>query len=132
MQQDKFFGEGLFLWMTDGCISLNKKMGKGSETEKWKFICLADRAIFNALYKCCRGGAHYVDEPRKQVLFVLKTVQFQQEIFEASFYNHELVQRVLYQHLKTDVVLRSVYDKAMKLTNEKIVIMEKNIIKASE
>ena len=29
----KFFGEGLFLWMTDGYTSLNKQMGKGSETE---------------------------------------------------------------------------------------------------
>ena len=115
--------------MTVAYTYLNKQIGKSSETENWKFICHAVRAIFNALYKCRRGGAHYVDESRKQVWFVLKTVPLQQKIFEASFYNHKIVQRVLYQHLKTYVVLCSVYDNAMKKTNEKITIMEKIITK---
>ena len=124
----KFFGEGLFLWMTDGYTSLNKQMGKGSEKENWKFICHAVCAIINALYEFCQGAAHYVNQPRKQVWFVIKTVQLQEKIFEANYYNHEIVQRVLYQHLKTNVVLRSVYDAAMEKTNEKIAALEKHII----
>ena len=128
-RKKKFFGEGLLLWMTDGYTSLNKQMGKGSEKENWKFICHAVCAIINALYECRQGASHYVNKPRKQVWFVLKTVQLQEEIFEANYYNHEIVQRVLYQHLKTDVILRSIYDAAMEKTNEKIAALEKHITK---
>ena len=62
---------------------------------------------------------------------MLKTVQLKEEIFQANYYNHKIVQRVLYQHLKTDVVLCSVFDDAMKKTDEKIVALEKHITKLS-
>lgn len=77
--------------MTDGYTSLNKQMGKGSETENWRSICHAVRAILDALYERRRGASHYVDEPHKQVWFVLRTVQLQEEIFQANYINHEIV-----------------------------------------
>ena len=50
----------------------------------------------------------------------MRCFKLQKELLAASFTNHEFVQKVLYQHLKTNVVLKSVYDKEMEAMKKRL------------
>ena len=97
-------------------------MGEGLGPDNWKFICHAVRAIFKELYALRRGGER--KGPAGQVWSCLRCFKLQKELLAASFTNHEIVQKVLYQHLKTDVVLKTVYDKDMDAMKKKFDALE--------
>ena len=70
----------------------------------------------------CAGGGERCDKAG-QVWHCLKYYNLHQELVSLNFTNHKNFQRVLYQHLKTDVVLKYVYDKdvgALKKSIEEV------------
>ena len=76
------------------------------------------QAIFKEMYLLCRVGEDF--ELASQVWHSLKCYKFQQDMFTMGFSKHKVVQKMLFQHLKMDVVLKSVYDKDVAALTKKI------------
>ena len=114
------FASAFLTWITTKTMNLNVTKGEGSEEDNWSFVCHAARAILHALYLARKGGSRYSGDPAGQVWHILKCVQLQNELVEKGFYHHEIVQKVLAQHLKNDAVLKSVHDKFVIEINEKL------------
>ena len=113
------FGQSLLNWVTAKTIELKQVMGEGSDEDNWRFMCHAVRAILCELYYLKRkGGANFRHDKVGQVWHVLKAVQLQDELVRQNFYLHPIVKDVLQQHIKNDVVLKSVFDKFKKRQEE--------------
>lgn len=76
---------------------------------------------------CIRYGGGERCDPAGQVWHCLKCYKLQKELVDANFSNHDIVQKVMYQHLKTNVVLKSVYDRDMAALNKKIDDLSKTV-----
>ena len=99
------FLEKLFTWMTTHYRDQVADQGPKSEGEVWLYIQHSVRAIFQALYEVRHFGADRT--PAEQAWYALRGYALQEEIMAAEFENHDIVLRVLHQHLKNNVVTKT-------------------------
>lgn len=123
------FVTALLLWMSTTYQTLLEQMGLALGDNNWKFICHSVHSIFEEMYLLRRGGENL--EPVGQVWYCLKCHNFQQEIFQLGFSKHRIVQKVLFHHLKTDFVLKSVHDKDIAALTNKIEDLLKSLQKVA-
>ena len=121
------FNFSLLTWITTIYQALEVQIGAGFGQDNWKFICHAVCAIFEQLYLIRRGNERC--DPAGQVWHCLKCYKLQKELVAINFSHHNIVQKVLHQHLKTIVVLKSMYDRDLTVLNKKIDNLSKTVQK---
>ena len=99
------FLEQLFTWIAIHYRDQVDEMGAKSEKETWEYIQHSVREIFQALYEVRHYGAGR--SPAEQAWYALRGYMLQEEIMAAEFTNHDIVLKVLHQHLKNNVVTKT-------------------------
>ena len=95
-------------------------------SEHWKFVSQVVRSIFRELHKV-RARGRYLDSA-PQLWYCLKGIQLQEEIRKVGFDNHSIVNNVLNEMLKTEIVTRTVMKGELKKIREEM----KRVVKISE
>ena len=95
-------------------------MGHNSEKETWEYIQHSVCEIFQTLYEVRHYGADR--SPAEQAWYALRGYMLQEEIMAAEFSNHDIVLRVLHQHLKNNVVTKTQF--AEEIANLKGLIIK--------
>ena len=106
------FVSKMFVWITSTVCSREKQQPDVPQSEHWKFVSQVVRYIFRELHKVRARGRH-LDAP-SQLWYCLKGIQLQEEIKRVGFDNHSIVNNVLNEMLKTEIVTRNVMNSELK------------------
>ena len=89
---------------------LQQKQEQGEELRKeiWAYISHLVRNIFAALFKIRHLGFNW--SLAEQAWVTLKAFKLQIKICNQGFTDHEIVIKVLHQHLKSNVITKSQFD----------------------
>ena len=99
---------GLFTWMTNTYTALVAEQGIDSGVEVWQYITHAVQNIFRELHDIRHYGSG--EEPSVQAWYSLKAYTLQKDLLDKEFTNHDIVLKVLHQHLKHNVVTKAEYE----------------------
>ena len=106
------FVSEMFVWMTSTVCSREKQQPDVPQSEHWKFVSQVVRAIFRELHKVRARGRHL--DSASQFWYCLKGIHLQEEIQRVGFDNHSIVNNVLNEMLKTEIVTRTVMNGELK------------------
>ena len=110
--------------------SQEKQQPDVPQSEHWRFVSQVVRSIFRELHKVCARGRHL--DSASQMWYCLKGLQLQEEIKKVSFDNHSIVNNVLNEMLKTEIVTRTVMNGELKKIRSEIEqVMERADVAAS-
>ena len=111
------FVSKMFIWMTGTVYSWEKQQPDVPQSEHWRFVSQVVRSIFRELHKVRVRGRHL--DPASQMWYCLKGLQLQEDIIKVGFDNHSIVNNVLNEMLKTEIVTRNVMNGELeKIRNE--------------
>ena len=119
------FVQALFLWMQTAYVDLVEEQGKSSAESVWKFIMHAVKNIFWELHQVRHFGNGCNDAT--MAWYALKARALQNELIAENFIDHEIVVRVMHQHLKNNVVPKSIYENDKKEWKEAIERLTKEV-----
>ena len=119
------FVQALFLWMQTAYVDLVEEQGKSSAESVWKFIMHAVKNIFWELHQVRHFGNGRNDAT--MAWYALKARALQNELIAENFIDHEIVVRVMHQHLKNNVVPKSIYENDKKEWKEAIERLTKEV-----
>ena len=105
------FVSGLFTWMINMYTGLVAEQGSNSEVEVWTYIAHAVRNIFRELHNVRHYSAG--EEPAVQAWYALKAYKLQEELLDKELTNHDIILKVMHQHLKHNVMTKTVYTQEM-------------------
>ena len=103
------FLDQLFTWMSIHYRDQVAEQGEEAESEIWLYIQHSVRDIFQALYEVRHFGVDRA--PAEQAWYALRGHALQEQIMAAEFTNHDIVLKVLHQHLKNNVVTKTQFEK---------------------
>ena len=105
IQGARNFITDLFGWMTDKYLQQKQEQGEELRKEIWAYISHLVRNIFAALYKIRHLG--FNRSLAEQAWVTLKAFKLQNKICNQGFLDHKIVIKVLYQHLKSNVITKT-------------------------
>ena len=123
MTKSVSFVTELFIWITSTVCSREKQQEDIPLSEHWKFVSQVVRSIFRELHKV-RARGRYLDSA-PQLWYCLKGIQLQEEIRKVGFDNHSIVNNVLNEMLKTEIVTRTVMKGELTKLREEIELVRK-------
>ena len=91
--------------MTVKYTQQKREQGEEAAEEIWAYISHSVRSIFTALFKIRHFG--FNQSLAEQAWVTLKAFKLQNKICNQGFTDHEIVIKVLHQHLKSSVITKA-------------------------